>query len=72
MDNTVAFEVLVASGEMVTANATTNTELYWALRGGGGGTFGIITNITIRLRTDPGKLTVYVLLSDFHFVCVFL
>jgi FAD/FMN-containing dehydrogenase len=34
----------------VTANACTNSDLFWALRGGGGGTFGIVTNIHYNLH----------------------
>lgn len=55
----VEFEVVVASGKLVVANADENSELFWALRGGGGGTFGVVTNMTILLRTDPGELTVF-------------
>lgn len=58
VDNVVEFEVVVASGAIVVANKDRNTELFWALRGGGGGTFGIVTNMTVLLRPDPGELTV--------------
>ena len=54
----VEFEVVVASGAIVVANKDRNAELFWALRGGGGGTFGIVTNMTVLLRPDPGELTV--------------
>ncbi len=42
-DNMVGAEVVTAAGEVVTANATENADLFWALRGGGGN-FGIVTN----------------------------
>lgn len=32
----------------MTANAYQNTDLFWALRGGGGGTFGVVVHVTIR------------------------
>ncbi|KAJ5727594.1 hypothetical protein N7493_005414 [Penicillium malachiteum] len=35
-------------GALVTANAYQNKDLFWALRGGGGGTFGVVTRATIR------------------------
>lgn len=42
------FRVAVASGEVVTANATENPDLFWALRGGKGG-FGIVTSMDFEL-----------------------
>lgn len=38
----------VLQGELVVANRFENPELFWALRGGGGSTFGVITRITVR------------------------
>ncbi|WP_223693417.1 FAD-binding oxidoreductase [Leifsonia poae] len=42
------FRVVTADGEVVTADATTNDDLFWALRGGKGG-FGVVTEMTIEL-----------------------
>lgn len=36
IDNAVQFEVMLADGTFETANACENTDLFWALRGGGG------------------------------------
>ena len=47
-DQTLAFEVVTANGEIVTASATENSDLYWALSGGGGGTYGIVISLTVR------------------------
>jgi len=41
-NNVTAFEVVTAGGDIVRADAETNTDLFWALRGGGGN-FGIVT-----------------------------
>ncbi|KAJ5721823.1 uncharacterized protein N7483_009757 [Penicillium malachiteum] len=41
-DNALEFEVVTADGALVLANAYQNTDLFWALRGGGGGTFGVL------------------------------
>merc|ERR1712087_352889 len=45
--------VVTASGDIVVANETSNADLFWALRGGGGGTFGIIISITYRTHPAP-------------------
>ena len=47
-DNLVSAQVVTAEGEIVTASATTNPDLFWAIRGGGGN-FGIVSNFEFRL-----------------------
>lgn len=49
IDNVISFDVVLPSGDQVTADACTNPDLFWALRGGGGGTFGIVTHIEYKL-----------------------
>ena len=46
-------EVVTADGQIRIANACTNPDLFWALKGGGGGTFGVISKITLRLHDLP-------------------
>ena len=46
-------EVVTADGAVRVANACTNPDLFWALRGGGGGTFGIVTCVTLRTYELP-------------------
>ena len=46
-------EVVTANGELVVANRCQNQDLFWALRGGGGGTFGIVTKATLMTHSLP-------------------
>jgi FAD/FMN-containing dehydrogenase len=52
--NMLEAEVVLASGEIVVANETQQPDLFWALRGGGGGTFGVVTRLTMRTHPMPG------------------
>jgi FAD/FMN-containing dehydrogenase len=46
-------EVVTADGAVKVANACTNPDLFWALKGGGGGSFGVVTRLTLRTRELP-------------------
>ncbi len=46
-------QVVTADGEVRIANACTNPDLFWALKGGGGGTFGVVTRLTLRTHELP-------------------
>jgi hypothetical protein len=48
-------EVVTADGAVRIANACMNPELFWALKGGGGGTFGVVTRLTLRTRELPAS-----------------
>ena len=39
-DNVLELEMVTPTGEVVTANECQNPDIFWAVRGGGGGTFG--------------------------------
>lgn len=50
LDNLFGAEIVLADGRIVTADASQNTDLFWALRGGGGN-FGVVTSMRIRLHS---------------------
>ncbi|TJZ52125.1 FAD-binding oxidoreductase [Streptomyces piniterrae] len=55
-DRIVSARVVLADGRTVRASADEHPDLYWALRGGGGGTFGIVTEFALR-PVDAPRLT---------------
>jgi FAD/FMN-containing dehydrogenase len=46
-------EIVTADGEIRVVNETREPELFWALKGGGGGTFGVITRLTLATHSLP-------------------
>lgn len=51
-DNLLGAEIVLADGEVVLANASRLPDLWWALRGGGGN-FGVVTALGVRLHAAP-------------------
>ena len=51
-DHAVEFEVVLADGSIVRANASEHPDLFWSLRGGKGG-FGVVTEVKIKLVAIP-------------------
>lgn len=47
-DQVLSIDVVLPNGRFVTATETLNKDLFWALRGGGGATFGVVTSITVK------------------------
>ncbi len=46
-------EVVTADGRIRIANAHRDVDLFWALKGGGGGSFGVVTQMTLRTHDLP-------------------
>ena len=51
-DNVLEWEVVTGEGKHVVANPHENTDLYWALSGGGGGTYGVVLSMTVKLHPE--------------------
>ncbi|ETW78593.1 hypothetical protein HETIRDRAFT_419847 [Heterobasidion irregulare TC 32-1] len=62
IDNLVQATVVIADGSALTANATENPDLYWAIRGGGSN-FGVATEFVLQLH--PQRRRVFAGLSIF-------
>ncbi|KAL3476505.1 FAD binding domain protein [Aspergillus californicus] len=58
MDNVLAYDVVLANGTQVTATKSTHSDLFWALKGGGGNNFGIVTRFVLKTFAVPqGKVS---------------
>lgn len=51
--NLLEAEVVTADGQVRIANAHMNPELFWGLKGGGGGSLGVVTRLTLRTFELP-------------------
>ena len=51
-DAVLEWEVVTAQGEHLIATPSNNTDLYWALSGGGPGTFGVVLSMTTKIFPD--------------------
>ena len=72
VDNLLEVKLVMADGSLVISNAmetttvflngssenSSNTDLFWALRGGGGGTFGVAVTFTYRLHKAPSQFVI--------------
>ena len=52
-DSVTSMRVVLADGRIVTASATSEPDLFWALRGGGGGHLGVVTSFRFRTFAAP-------------------
>ncbi|MDI1442602.1 FAD-binding oxidoreductase [Polyangium sp. 6x1] len=60
-DNLLEVELVTAAGELLTCNDEEHTDLFWACRGGGGGQFGVVTSL--KLRVHPVNEASYFILT---------
>jgi FAD/FMN-containing dehydrogenase len=52
-DNVLQVRVVTAAGELLTASECQNSDLFWALRGGGGSTFGVVVEAAVKTFPTP-------------------
>ena len=58
-DNILAATLVDANGEILHVGENENPDLLWAIRGGGGGNFGIITSYTFVIRPAPTQVGIF-------------
>ncbi|ALO94659.1 Lipoprotein [Streptomyces hygroscopicus subsp. limoneus] len=58
-DSLTQATLITADGKQLTANASTNKDLFWALRGAGNGNFGVVTELQFRTHAAPQAVTAY-------------
>lgn len=51
-DQVLEWEVVTPSGQLLTATPEENSDLYWALAGGGGGTYGVVLSMTVKIHAN--------------------
>lgn len=60
VDHVEAVKVITASGRVVDASMRKNQDLFWAMRGGGGGSYGIAVEWTLKLTQFPRSAMVLI------------
>lgn len=54
--NLLEAEIVTADGEIRIVNQCTHPDLFWAIKGGGGGSFGVVTKVTLRTHELPATI----------------
>jgi FAD/FMN-containing dehydrogenase len=62
-DALVSAQVVTADGNLLTCDADTEPDLFWGIRGGGGGNFGIVTSFTFNTHPTSDITTAYAYFS---------
>lgn len=55
-DNILSVDMVTTAGHRVLVSASAYPDLFWALRGGGGGAFGVVVGMTVRLHPAPRQM----------------
>ena len=59
VDALISVDLIIANFTVITASATQNQALFRALRGSGGGAYGIAISLTVQLYADPGTVSTF-------------
>jgi hypothetical protein len=62
-DNLLEATIVTPTGEILVANPCQNSDLFFAIRGGGGGTYGVVTEVVVKTYPDPKTTKVLFQLS---------
>lgn len=67
-DNILEFKVVTADGNVTIANKVSNPDLFWAMRGGGAGTWGVAVEATMKVYPIPRIMSYYFWMNttDYH------
>jgi FAD/FMN-containing dehydrogenase len=57
VDNVLEVEIVTADFKVLKLNSCTNEDLFWAVKGGGGGTWGVVTSLTYEAHDPPKEKT---------------
>lgn len=68
-DNLLEAEIVLANGTITVASSDQNPDLLWALRGGGGSTWGVITSVRYRAHVNPSTGFTVMLLAWNQSMC---
>ncbi|WP_326729273.1 FAD-binding oxidoreductase [Streptomyces phaeochromogenes] len=58
-DSLTQATLITAAGKQLTASATENKDLFWALRGAGNGNFGVVTELRFKTHPAPQGVSAY-------------
>jgi FAD/FMN-containing dehydrogenase len=64
-DHLIAAEIVLADGQVVWCDERREADLFWALRGAGGGQFGVVTTFVFETVPTPATTTSYHLTWDY-------
>ncbi|KAI1472378.1 FAD-binding domain-containing protein [Daldinia caldariorum] len=63
-DQILEMEVVTPAGDIVVANECRNQDLFWAMRGGGGSTFGVMSSVTLMTYPSPKVVSATVMIMS--------
>ncbi|KAI0408720.1 putative 6-hydroxy-D-nicotine oxidase [Xylaria palmicola] len=65
-DQVLSIDIVLPNGRFITANKENNADIFWAVRGGGGGTFGVVTSMIVKVypKMVYSGLTFYITSGD--------